>query len=264
MQKFDWDDIRFVLAVAREGSLAGAARALGVNHATVLRRVTGFEDRLGVAIFERTARGTRIAPRRARVLAAMRAMEEAALGVERALTAARAPLAGLVRVTSTDSICHALLPPIVARLQAEAEGLTIELNAQNQHADLARMDADIAVRPAERLPPELVGEPAGRMSFGVYAAPGGVLRWLGLSGPLRRIRAARWMDETVPPDEIAGRAVLPDLLGAADPRLVRLDGTMPEISVPLWVASHADMSQVPRIRVVRQMLVEALRQEGRL
>ena len=77
MQRMDWDDVRFVLAVAREGSLAGAARALGVNHATVLRRVGGFEDRLGVTIFERTARGYRVAPRRARVLAAMREMEAA-------------------------------------------------------------------------------------------------------------------------------------------------------------------------------------------
>lgn len=279
MQRMDWDDIRFVLAVAREGSLSGAARALGVNHATVLRRVTGFEEGLGVAIFERTARGYRIAPRRARVLAAMQAMEEAALGVERALTAARAPLAGLVRVTSTDTICQAVLPPIVAHLQAEAEGLTIELSAQNQHADLARMDADIAVRPADRLPDELVGEVVGQLGFGVYAAPGGETAWLGLSGPLTRVRPARWMEETQPARQIAGRsdsflvlremaaagqgrAVLPCVLGDADSRLVRLAGAMPEMKVDLWVASHADMAEVPRIKAVRAMLLKALRQDS--
>ncbi|GGD32183.1 LysR family transcriptional regulator [Sinisalibacter lacisalsi] len=275
----DWDDIQFVLAVAREGSLSGAARVLGVNHATVLRRVTGFEQKLGLAIFERTARGYRLAPHRARVLAAMQAMEEAALGVGRALTVARAPLAGLVRVTSTDSICQAILPPIIARLQAEAEGLRIELSAQNQHADLARMDADIAVRPAEALPDELVGEVAGRLGFGVYAAPGGEAGWLGLSGPIARVRAARWMAETIPQANIAGwsdsflvlremaaagqgRAVLPCVIGDGDPRLARLAGAMPEMNVDLWVASHADMVDVPRIRLVREMLLAALRQDS--
>lgn len=279
MQRMDWDDIRFVLAVAREGSLSGAARRLGVNHATVLRRVTGFEEGLGVAIFARSARGYRIAPHRARVLAAMQAMEEAALGVERALTAARAPLAGVVRVTSTDSVCLAILPPILARLQAEAEGLTIELSAQNQHSDLARMDADIAVRPAESLPAELVGEAAGKMGFGVYAAPGGEAKWLGLSGPLTRVGAARWMAEAVPDDQVAGRsdsflvlremaaagqgrAVLPCVLGDDDARLVRFEGAMPEMAVDLWVASHADLAEVPRIRTVRAMLLAALRKDS--
>ncbi|MEJ2029914.1 MAG: LysR family transcriptional regulator, partial [Maritimibacter sp.] len=71
----DWDDIRFVLAVAREGTLSGAARLLGVNHATVLRRVNGFENRLGVTVFDRTARGYRLAPHRENLLNAMQDME---------------------------------------------------------------------------------------------------------------------------------------------------------------------------------------------
>jgi DNA-binding transcriptional LysR family regulator len=57
MAGFDWDDLRYILAVADAKSLAGAARALGVNHTTVLRRVTAFEERLGLRLFERLATG---------------------------------------------------------------------------------------------------------------------------------------------------------------------------------------------------------------
>jgi len=123
-----------------------------------------------------------------------------------------------------------------------------------------------------------VGETVGQMGFGVYTAPGGEARWLGLSGPLTRSRPARWMAETIPTSEIAGqadsflvlremaaagqgRAVLPDVLGAEDSRLVRLDGAMPGFAVPLWVACHADMVELPRIRAVQRMLIAALRRE---
>lgn len=279
MQWRDWDDIRYVLAVAREGSLAGAARALGVNHATVLRRVAAFEETLGVAIFERTARGYRVAPRRGRVLRAMQEMEAAALGVERALEAARAPLAGTVRVTSTDTLCLAVLPRIAARLMAEVEGLTIELNSQNLPSDLARLDADIAVRPAMTLPEDLVGKRAAQMGFAVYAAPGAAEGWLGFAGSLTRSRPATWLDEAVPPETITGRsdsfvvlremaaagqgrAVLPCVLGDDDPRLVQLESAMPDIAVDLWVVSHADLADVPRIRRLRDMLAEALAGEA--
>lgn len=132
MRSINWDDLRFVLAVARAGSLSGAARALGVNHATVLRRITGFERDLGVTIFDRTARGYRVAPRRAKVIAAMQGAETAIMGVERMLSAARSPLAGVVRVTSTDTLCLAVMPGIVETLQAGEGDLTIELNSQNR------------------------------------------------------------------------------------------------------------------------------------
>jgi len=81
MKQMDWEDLRYVLAVADKGSLSGAARKLGVNHATVLRRVNAFEENMGIAVFDRTARGYRIAPRRRRVLDAMQAVEEAAQAV---------------------------------------------------------------------------------------------------------------------------------------------------------------------------------------
>lgn len=280
MPKLDWGDIKFVLAVAEQGSLSGAARALNVNHATVLRRVTQFEENMGFTLFDRTARGYRVAPRRRKVLEAMAEMEAAARGVERAITAARSPLAGMVRITSTDSLCLAVLPEIVARLQSSAEGLTIELNATNLRADLSRLDADIAVRPTQELPPELTGNIAADMGFDIYGAPEGGPGYIGTSGPLNQSMINKWMSGAVPEADIiaradsfvvmremaargVGRAVLPVMLGDPDPRLSRLGGG-PDIRVPIWVASHVDLAEVPRIRIVRDMLAKALKEAAPL
>ncbi|MAM60596.1 LysR family transcriptional regulator [Maritimibacter sp. UBA3975] len=279
MKQMDWEDLRYVLAVADEGSLSGAARKLGVNHATVLRRVNGFEQNMALAIFDRTARGYRIAPRRRRVIEAMRGVEEAALKVERAITAARSPLAGVVRVTSTDTFCLGILPEIIAGLQLQAEGLEIELSSQNQHADLARLDADIAVRPADKLPPELTGVIAGHLGVSVYAAPGGADAWLGLSGSIARVTLGAKIGELTGEARVGarsdsfpvlremaaagqGRAILPCILGDADARLVRLDGLIPPTSVPIWVASHVDLAEVPRIRAVRDLIITGLERAG--
>ncbi|WP_166127473.1 LysR family transcriptional regulator [Maritimibacter fusiformis] len=275
----NWDDLRFVLAVARAGSLAGASRALGVNHATVLRRITGFERDLDVTIFDRTARGYRVAPRRAQVIAAMEQAESAVLGVERVMSAARSPLAGVVRVTSTDTLCLAVMPGIVETLQAGEGDLTIELNSQNLHLDLGRLDADIAVRPARSLPDGLTGVRACQMGFAVYATGPAIGNWLGMTGSLAPLPASEWLRANVAAERITGRAdsfvvlremaaagqgraILPCVLGDEDQRLIRLADAMPPMVTDIWVASHPDMADVPRIRAVCDMLVRALEREA--
>lgn len=279
MRQMNWDDLRYVLAVARAGSLAGAARALAVNHATVLRRVGGFERDLGVAIFDRTARGYRVAPQRRQVIEAMQRAEAAIFAVERALVSARSPLAGVVRVTTTDTLCLAVMPGIVEEVCVGASGLTIELNSQNLHLDLARLDADIAVRPARALPSGMSGTRACKMGFAAYAVNPAVENWLGLTGNLAPLPVAEWLRATVPAEQITGRAdsfvvlremaaagqgraILPCVLGDEDARLVLLDREMPLMATDIWVASHPDMSDVPRIRAVREMLVQALERQA--
>lgn len=281
MHRDNWDDLRFVLAVAETGSVSAAARALGVNHATVLRRVAAFEERHGVMVFERTATGYAVPRDRHRLIEAAREAEAAHLAVARLVAGARAPLAGAVRVTSTDSFCMAVLPAVLQRLRTAAPGLRIDLICSNAHADLARIEAEIAVRPAETLPEDLVGEAVAELGFAAYApaADPGIEAWLGLSGALARSRAARWMEERVVPAALAGaadsfvvlremaaagqgRAILPCILGDGDPRLVRLAGLVAEIAVPVWVACHADLADAPRLAAVRARLAAALRGEA--
>ncbi len=279
MQRANWDDLRFVLAVAENGSVAAAARVLGVNHATVLRRIAAFEGRHGGEIFERTVRGYAVPPERMRLIEAARDVEAAVLAVDRLIEGAQAPLSGVVRITSTDTLCNTLLPRVLADISAQAVGLRLELQCSNAHLDLGRMQSDIAVRPALNLPEDLAGVCAGDLSFGIYATPEGGERWVAPARVLARSAPAEWVAEHVPASMIAGtadsfvtlremaatgmgRTVLPDVLGRDDPRLERLDGVMPEMSVPLWVATHADLTASPRIAVVRDRLVEALAAAG--
>ncbi|MBV1866384.1 MAG: LysR family transcriptional regulator [Marinosulfonomonas sp.] len=272
----NWDDMRFVLAVAEAGTVTAAARALGVNHATVLRRVAAFEDRYNVQIFDKTAKGYAILDGRLRIIDAAREVETAIRSVAEVIEGAQAPLSGVVRVTSTDTFCHAVLPGIVATMQKSAEGLRIELLSSNAHLDLSRLHADITVRPAASLDADLTGEVAAQLAFDVYAHPDADGdHWLGLSGAISRSVAAQWLAGAVPASAITGagdsfvtlqelaaqglgQAVLPCVLGDDDPRLERRRGIMPEMPVDLWVASHSDLADVPRIRAVRGLLVTAL------
>ncbi len=283
MPREDWDDLRFVLAVAEEGTVSGAARRLRVNHATVLRRIAAFEDRLGGIVFDKTARGYSLTPDKARVLEAAREVDRAVQSVARLLEGARAPLTGKVRLSATDSFCATLLPPILARIADEAPDLTVELTSSNLPADLARTQADLAVRLAERLPDDLVGQGAGRLSFAVFAGLGvpepRALPWLALAGRLDRSLPGRWQAESLPPDRLGdgadsfltlrelaalgrGLAILPAYLGHEDARLVPVSGLMPPLSVPIWVASHADLADVQRIARMRTLLAAALLQDG--
>jgi DNA-binding transcriptional LysR family regulator len=274
--KENWDDLRYVLAVAGAGSVAAAARDLGVNHATVLRRVAAFEARAGVEIFNKSATGYAVQDDRLQVIAAVREVETAVLGVRRMIDGTQAPFRGQVRVTSTDTFCHVVLPPIVRRLQDHAKELQIELLSSNAHLDFTRLQADIAVRPAVVLADELYGEVAAMLGFDVYAAPGSAQnRWLAMGSALSRTQVAKWMIENIPAEAICassdsfltlrelaaaglGQAILPCVLADSDPRLERRRGILPDVQVEIWVASHADLADVPRIRGVRRMLVEEL------
>lgn len=272
----NWDDLRFILAVAETGSVSAAARKLAVNHATVLRRVAAFEERQGIDIFDKTSRGYRVIEDRLRVITAAQEVENAIQAVERAVKGTQAPLQGTVRVTSTDSICQIVLPPIVADIHKEAQSLKIELLSTNAHLELSRLNADITVRPAETLADELKGDVAARLAFDIYASPECSRdRWLGLSGPLARAPVAKWMDAAVSPTQLVGtadsfmtlreyaaiglgQAILPCVVGDMDPRLERRPGIMPDASVAIWVASHFDLYDAPRIRAARQLLNQAL------
>lgn len=280
MHKENWDDLRYVLAVAETGSVSAAARLLGVNHATVLRHVASFEARHGVEMFDKSARGYAIPPEKLRLIDAAREVEAAHRTVEQLIRGAQAPLRGVVRVTSTDTFCMLVLPTVLARIEAAATGLRFEVLASNAHLDLGRLHADLTVRPAEKLGDELAGTQAARLGFGHYRArAGGVESWLGLSGPLGRSMVAAWMATGLAPDAVQGGAdsfmtlaamaaaglgqtILPCVIGDADPRLRRVWDVVPEMSVPIWVALHADLQGVPRLHAAGALLAAAIAEEA--
>ncbi len=269
-----WDDVTHVLAVVDHGSVAAAARALGVNHATVLRRIAEFETRTGVQMFDKTTRGYQVSPDRRAVIDAMRKASDALGAVGRMVDSARPRLEDGLRVTTTDTLAQYILPPLLPAF-IEATGSPVEVTVDNAHVDLSRMQGQLTVRPALTLPPELDGVKSGVVGFGVYAAKDSKSdRWIGLTGPLARTNAAGFV-RTAEPAPLAhadsflaaaamaaagiGRTVLPTYVGAAWPNLTRIDRSNELTPVPVWIGAHVDFAGTSRIRRARSYLADALK-----
>jgi DNA-binding transcriptional LysR family regulator len=289
--RIPWDDLRFVLAVAAQGSLAGAARALGVNHTTVLRRVNAFEERLGLRLFERLATGYVLTAGGGELIEAARQMEDTVLALERRLAGQDRTLSGAVRVTTTDTLANSILPDVLAAFRTKYPRIVIELDASNAVVSLARRAADVAIRPADRPPEALVGRRISAIGFAIYAGTcylaerGGTHEistqaladhiWIGPDDSLADTSVGRWMRAALPQAEVAlrassllalrqaaaaglGLAALPCYLAEGAPNLVRVHPPIPAMATALWVVTHADLRRAARIRAFTDFVSAAL------
>ena len=143
---FDWDDIRYFLAVARQGSVRAAADVLKVNHSTVLRRISQLEDKLGARVFEKLPSGYRLASAGEEVLEFAQEMEAASNNLEGRLFGRDQHVRGTLRVTMPPVVAsHLLMGDFVkfARLYPEVE---IEILSSDEPVNLTNREADVAIR----------------------------------------------------------------------------------------------------------------------
>jgi len=284
-RRIDWDDLRFVLAVADRGSLAGGARALGVNHTTVLRRINAFEEKLGLRLFDRLPTGYVLTAGGEELMAAARRIDDTVAGLERTLAGQDLKLSGTLRVTTTDTLMASLLPEVIAGFRAVHPRIVVEIAVSNAHFTLTRRDADVAVRPAAAVPETLVGRNVGVVAAAVYAAPLYLERnppdgtpddghaWLAPDDSLSATAIGRWM-RRVPEERIAARAdslvalrdlaltglgltALPCYLGDASPGLQRVAGPLPEAETALWVLTHEHLRHTARVRAFTDFAASA-------
>ena len=164
-----WEALRTFGEVMRDGSLSGAARRLSLSQPTVGRHIDALEAALGVALFARSPRG--LTPTQAaRDLAPhVEAMNVAAGAAQRAAASAASPDRGVVRLTASHVVGVEVLPPILARFSADHPAITLELALSNRNQDLARGEADLAVRMARPSQSGLVARRIGRTPIGLYA-----------------------------------------------------------------------------------------------
>src|SRR5207248_2018355 len=141
----DWEDVRYFVALARYGTLSATARALRVNHATVARRVTGLETRLGRALFERRADGYALTAEGKAVLEEASAMDEAALSVLGRLDAGT-ELSGLVRLTVGRVLAERFLIDRLRTFHERYPAIDLEVIGGSRVLSLARREADVALR----------------------------------------------------------------------------------------------------------------------
>ncbi|MBY3466122.1 LysR family transcriptional regulator [Rhizobium laguerreae] len=148
----DWNDLRCVLAVAEHGGLAAAARALGVNHTTVLRRVNAFEEAQGLRLFERLPSGYLVTPGGEELLASVRQISSLVTDLERRLTGRDLRLEGVLRVATTDTLASSILPQHLAAFHVRYPDIVVELAVGNLPCYLGDVVPERLVRLGEPLP----------------------------------------------------------------------------------------------------------------
>ena len=166
----NWDDIRLFLGVARTSSFNKAAEVLRINQATVSRRIGQLERRLGTKLFDRHGKGVRMTPAARSVMERAEGMEASAQAIERQLVGVDCELQGNVRIAATEGIAAAWLTPRLLTFMRAHPRIVVEVLSGTELADLARREADIAIRLSRPMEPGLVGIQVGSMKFSLYCS----------------------------------------------------------------------------------------------
>lgn len=145
MRPFDWDDLRYFLSVAQSGTVSAAARRLGVDHATIIRRIDALERSMGVKLFERTPRGYYLTANGERLLPSAEAIHDEARKIGREMLASGHGVGGIVRISTLEGFGNFFLAGRLPKFAEQYPNLAIELLTLQQIVALSRREADIAI-----------------------------------------------------------------------------------------------------------------------
>lgn len=272
----NWDDLRFLVMIGREGSLSGAARRLKVDQTTVARRLRALEADLGAGLFERLDGRWQPTPVGSQVLARAQGIEEEIASLSHLASAGDA-LRGVVRITSVSAILgEYLLPRIGALCQSHPE-LQIEFIDSNDNLSVARREADIALRLARPQRGDFLIRKLADCGFAVFGcvaqAPPADEDWLTYNTDLAATPEMAWLAARLGDGRVrlrcntlrglaaaaaqgVGRCLLPCFIGDTNPVLQRRSGAAPVLSRELWMLVHPEARRQARVSAVADWLVE--------
>lgn len=286
---FDWNQARAFLATVEEGSLSAAARALGQTQPTLGRQVSALEAQLGVTLFERAGRSFVLTQAGLGLLEHFRAMGDAATRASLAASGQAQAIAGKVSITATSVMATYHLPPVLKHIREAAPEIEIEIVVSNDLQNLTEREADIAIRHARPTQPELIARLLSESPAHFYASPlyldrvgrpsspaeMSKLDFIGLDNPERMLPTLNGLGLNLTRNNFklisASGTVLYELvrqgLGVsifvketADlfPDLEIVLPTLDPIMVPTWLATHRELHTSRRIRLVFDLLAQAL------
>ena len=288
MHKLRWDDLQFVLAVAESGSFSAAARKLGVHHATVLRRISAFEEDCEVKIFERTTSGYQLTPESRHILNEIRSIDSLVGELGRSIASQGDSITGPLTLTTTDTLRDAIVLQACSDFSQRFPNTQINLLCSSQQLDLARMEADLTIRPTFSLERDLSGEYICDLGFRAYASEAYLngwhnrelnqFQWLGLSGRLVGAPFNDWLGNYVSDKNLVmradsfisllgavssglGVAFLPCCLADRVNQLVRVACIEEYFSTRLWIATHKDLAKSHKLKIATKHFFEALQKE---
>ncbi|MFT5132167.1 MAG: DNA-binding transcriptional LysR family regulator [Gammaproteobacteria bacterium] len=284
MSTLNWDDLRFFLALAREGTVSGAGRVLEVKHTTVARRISALEEKLRSRLFDRLPSGYAMTQVAENLYQHALAMEEVAQAVDREVFGMDAQLEGALRLAASYDIFTRLITPRLHQFTEQYPGIEIELLSSTSLVDLASRQADIALRLSSKPPDYLIGRKILPLGHGVY----------GSTSYLKKKRESEklilWEHERDTPEWVndhyqGGRVVarvseimtmmeavrnhmglarMPCYVADAELSLRRIDVSLTPSTWGVWVLSHADLRSTARVRVCREFLIDIIEQQRNL
>jgi DNA-binding transcriptional LysR family regulator len=286
-----WELYRSFLGVLKEGSLSGAARALGITQPTAGRHIAALEEALGVVLFTRSQVGLMPTEVALALRSYAEAMESTAASLERTATSQGGGVRGVVRVSASDVIGVEVLPPVVAQLRDRHPDLKVELVLTDRVQDLLRREADIAVRMVRPDQEQLVARRVGQIELGLHARKDYLSRRgeprtigdlashsvIGYDQPSIFVRKSEKLVTFFGRDIFSLRTDnnLAQLalircgagIGVCQVPIAKRDGSLKrvmakEFSLRLetWVTMHEDLRNSPRCRATFDALVEGLLQ----
>ena len=281
-----WDDARVFLAIARTGTLSGAAAHLGTGLATVSRRIERLEHGLGVPLFSRHQNGYRLTDDGEALIGRAEALESAgnAFSVK---ADGRVSVVGRVRLATAENLANPLIIPALPKLLDRHPGLEVEVITDVHTVNLHRRDADLAVRLVKPDRGNVTVRRLGTLGFGLYGSAGYIQsrhtdadmagfdndRLIGWAETQSHLPAAQWIERMMRGRPCAltttslssqvsaslaglGLAVLPHFV-ARPAGLVCLADEL-GIDQPIWLVMHSDLTESRRVRVVADHLSEAV------
>lgn len=285
----NWDDLKFVLAIATTGNVTRAAKRLGVTHSTVSRRLSALEESMATRLFERLPEGFVPTAAGEQAVAAARRVEAEVLTLDTRITAQDTELEGPLRITAAQLLFQVQLAEIMQQFSERHPRIELQMIAANEKLSLHRREADIAVRVTDNPGETLFGRLATGQNRCYYMSrnfarkyretmetghasiplPCVTFKWWGQGVPKEvRTRYTSAFISLVADDMIAllaavkagiGVGRLPCFLGDPDPDLVRIPGMEPSRYLDIWVLTHPDLKNVARIRTFLRFAADAFK-----
>ncbi|MDE1992476.1 MAG: LysR family transcriptional regulator [Rhizobiaceae bacterium] len=277
----DWQDLLHFASLARTGSLSAAARELGVDHATVGRRIAALERALDLRLIDRRPRTSPLTADGRAIATLVAGMEEDVEAIKRYSKSAVAGLSAAVKVSAPPSIAAHLIAPKAVAFRALHPDITLTIAGVPRRAMLDHGEADIAVRMSRPEGSDLLLRRIGVMRFGLYATaeiaqqPEDDWVFIGYDVALEHLTQQTWLRSLLAGRPIVFRAgdvfgqlqaaraglgvvALPDFIGDAESCLTRLPVTVPPPTRDLWLVTYPDLRRSAAIRAVMDFVSETV------
>jgi DNA-binding transcriptional LysR family regulator len=277
---FDWNDIKYFLAVVRAGSTSGAGRNIGVSQSTIQRRIAALEASFGEDLFLHQPTGYALTETGREIVEHARRLESAAAALGRHLQERNGPGALELRITAAPTIADRLARAgLIDRMRSLHPNITLKLLMTDHFLDVARGEADVAIRSGEAIDDDLWGCKIGVVPWAVYASSGYVAHrgkpivgddlrlhsWIGFAGEVENHSAANWLKQNLPAAAIStfgtnissillaaksghGLALLPSPMADGDPDLYRLLVPVPALNASVYALTTPALRNVHRVR----------------